>query len=43
MLGDLAVVPVTLGSAQQGSVVVFLRWEDRGWKITKVDDTRDYP
>ncbi|CAE6843628.1 DUF3828 domain-containing protein [Paraburkholderia domus] len=42
MLGDVAVVPVTLGSKDKISVLVFLRKQGDGWKITKVDDTLDY-
>ncbi|EIF30368.1 LOW QUALITY PROTEIN: hypothetical protein BCh11DRAFT_05854 [Burkholderia sp. Ch1-1] len=42
MLGEVAVVPVTFGSRDRISVLVFLRKEARGWKITKVDDTLDY-
>lgn len=42
MLDDVAVVPVTFGSADKKTVIAFLRKVDGGWKITKVDDTRDY-
>ncbi|MFM0167635.1 MULTISPECIES: DUF3828 domain-containing protein [Paraburkholderia] len=42
MLGDVAVVPVTFGSKDKISVLVFLRKQGDGWKITKVDDTLDY-
>ncbi|CAE6901762.1 hypothetical protein R69608_02968 [Paraburkholderia nemoris] len=42
MLGDAAVVPVTFGSKDKISVLVFLRKQGDGWKITKVDDTLDY-
>lgn len=42
MLGDVAVVPVTFGSKDQTSVLVFMRMSGGTWKITKVDDTRDY-
>lgn len=45
MLGNVALVPVTLGRDAKATVktnVVFLRKQDGVWKITKVDDTRDY-
>lgn len=42
MLDDVAVVPVTFGSKDKISVLVFLRKQGDGWKITKVDDTLDY-
>lgn len=42
MLGDVAVVPVTFGSKDKTSVLVFLRKQGENWKITKVDDTLDY-
>lgn len=42
MLDDVAVVPVTFGSNDKKTVVTFLRKIDGTWKITKVDDTRDY-
>lgn len=42
MLDDVAVVPVTFGSKDKVSVLVFLRKQSDGWKITKVDDTLDY-
>jgi hypothetical protein len=42
MLGDVAVVPVTFGSKDKTSVLVFLRKQDGRWKITKVDNTWDY-
>ncbi|CAE6767266.1 hypothetical protein R69927_06977 [Paraburkholderia domus] len=42
MLGDVAVVPVTFGSKDKISVLVFLRKQGDRWKITKVDDTLDY-
>jgi hypothetical protein len=41
-LNGVAVVPVTFGSRNQVSVLVFLRKIDGQWKITKVDDTWDY-
>ncbi|GLQ95603.1 DUF3828 domain-containing protein [Dyella mobilis] len=41
-LGDVVVVPVTFGSKDKISVLVFLRKQDGRWKITKVDDTWDY-
>jgi len=43
LLGDIAVVPVTFGSKDKVSVLVFLRKQGDRWKITKVDDTLDYP
>jgi len=42
VLGDVTVVPVTFGSADKTSVLVFLRNDAGRWKITKVDDTWDY-
>lgn len=42
MLGDVAVVPVTFGSADKVSVLVVMRRFEGRWKITRVDDTRDY-
>ncbi|MEA3084205.1 MAG: hypothetical protein QOC89_1902 [Paraburkholderia sp.] len=42
MLGDVAVVPVTFGSKDKISLLVFLRKQGDGWKIIKVDDTLDY-
>lgn len=42
MLDDIALVPVTFGSAEKKTNVVFLRKIDGVWKITKVVDTRDY-
>ena len=42
MLDDVAVVPVTFGSKDKISVLVFLRKLGDSWKITKVDDTLDY-
>jgi len=42
MLGDVAVVPVTFGSKDRISVLVFLRKLGDGWKIIKVDDMLDY-
>lgn len=41
-LGDVSVVPVTFGSAEKTSVLVFVRLMDGEWRITKIDDTRDY-
>jgi len=41
LLGDVAVVPVTLGFKEPSSIIVFLRKQAKGWKIFKVDDTRD--
>jgi hypothetical protein len=41
-LGDAAVVPVTFGSTNKTSVLVFLRKQEGRWKITKIDDTCDY-
>jgi hypothetical protein len=41
-LNGVTVVPVTFGSRDQVSVLVFLRKIDGRWKITKVDDTWDY-
>lgn len=43
VLGKQALVPVTLGSKDKVTVVVLLRKQTRGWKITRVDDTNDYP
>ncbi len=42
MLGEVAVLPVTFGSKNQTSVVVFMRKIAGAWKITKVDSTLDY-
>jgi hypothetical protein len=42
MLEDVAVVPVTFGSSDKVSVLVFLRKQDENWKIMKVEDTQDY-
>jgi len=42
MLGELAIVPVTFGSKDHISVLVFLRKQGGAWKITKVEDTLDY-
>ncbi|MFM0649479.1 DUF3828 domain-containing protein [Paraburkholderia bryophila] len=42
MLDDVALVPVTFGSTDKKTNVVFLRKVDGAWKITKVVDTRDY-
>lgn len=41
-LGDVTIVPVTFGSQDKTSVVVFLRRDHGHWKIVKVDDTWDY-
>jgi len=41
-LDEVAVVPVTFGSRNKISVLVFLRKQDGIWKITKVDDTSSY-
>jgi hypothetical protein len=43
MLGDLVIVPVTFGSKDKVSVLVFLRKQDDTWKITRVEDTLDHP
>lgn len=42
MLDEVALVPVTFGSTDKKTNVVFLRKVDGAWKITKVVDTRDY-
>lgn len=42
MLDDVALVPVTFGSTDKKTNLVFLRKVDGAWKITKVVDTRDY-
>jgi hypothetical protein len=42
LLGDVAVVPVTFGSRNKISVLVFLRKQEGRWKVTKIDDTLDY-
>jgi hypothetical protein len=42
LLDDVALVPVTFGSTEKKTNVVFLRKIDDIWKITKVVDTRDY-
>jgi len=42
LLEDVAVVPVTFGSKDKISVLVFLRKLGDGWKITKVEDTQDF-
>jgi Protein of unknown function (DUF3828) len=42
MLGDVALVAITLGSTETKTNVAFLRNFDGIWKITKVVDTRDY-
>jgi len=42
MLGDVAVVPLTFGSTDRVSVLVFMRKANGVWEITKVDDTSDY-
>lgn len=41
-LGDVTVVPVTFGSKDQVSVLVFLERDGTGWRIIKVDDTLGY-
>ena len=41
-LGDVTIVPVTFGSKDKVSVIVFLRKQGDAWKIVKVDDTRDF-
>lgn len=41
-LGDVTVVPVTFGSKDQVSVLVFLQRQGAGWRIIKVDDTLGY-
>ncbi|CAM2181044.1 DUF3828 domain-containing protein [Paraburkholderia sacchari] len=41
-LNGVTVVPVTFGSKDQVSVLVFMRKIGGQWRITKVDDTRDY-
>ncbi|SMG33926.1 DUF3828 domain-containing protein [Paraburkholderia susongensis] len=43
MLENVALVPVTFGSKDKQTNIVFLRQEDGVWKITKVVDTFDYP
>lgn len=40
LFGDVAVVPVALGSRDKSNVAVFLQKQTDGWKIIKVDDTR---
>lgn len=42
LLDDVALVPVTFGSTDKKTVIAFLRKIDGSWKITKVDDVRDY-
>jgi hypothetical protein len=42
LLGDVAVVSVTFGSTDKVNILVFLRKQDGDWKVTKIDDTRDY-
>lgn len=42
MLEGVVVVPVTFGSSDKVSVLVFLRKQDNNWKIMKVEDTQDY-
>lgn len=42
MLEDVAVVPVTFGSSDKVSILVFLRKQDGNWKIMKVEDTQGY-
>ncbi|CAN0628549.1 DUF3828 domain-containing protein [Burkholderia multivorans] len=41
MLGGVAVVPVTFGSKDKVDVLVFMKRQDRIWKITKVEDASD--
>jgi hypothetical protein len=41
-LGNVAVVPVTFGSKDKVSVLVFLKKQEGVWKIIKIDDTWDY-
>lgn len=41
-LNGVTVVPVTFGSKNKVSVLVFMRKIDGQWKITKIDDTWDY-
>lgn len=41
-LGNVTVVPVTFGSKDQVSVLVFLKRDGAGWRIIKVDDTLGY-
>lgn len=41
-LGDVTVIPVTFGSTDKVSVLVFMKKIDGAWKITKVEDTADY-
>jgi hypothetical protein len=40
-VGDVSIVPVTFGSTEKNSVLVFLRCERGRWKIVKVDDLLD--
>jgi hypothetical protein len=42
ILDDVALVPVTSGSTDKKTNVVFLRKQDGTWKIIKVVDTRAY-
>jgi len=42
MLDKVALVPVTFGSKDKQTNIVFLRQENGTWKITKVVDTLDY-
>jgi len=42
MLDNVALVPVTFGSKDKQTNIVFLRQENGTWKITKVVDTLDY-
>ncbi|ACD14891.1 DUF3828 domain-containing protein [Paraburkholderia phytofirmans] len=41
MLDDVALVPVTFGSAEKKTIIAFLRKQNGVWKITKIDDTQD--
>lgn len=41
-LGAVTVVPVTFGSKDHVSVLVFLQRHGAGWRIIKVDDTLGY-
>jgi hypothetical protein len=41
-LGDVTVIPVTFGSTDKVSVLVFMKQIGGVWKITKVEDTADY-
>jgi hypothetical protein len=41
-LGGVTVIPVTFGSTDKVSVLVFVRKIGGAWKITRVEDTADY-